>query len=181
MRTCPCVCQGVDHWAVAGNRTLLFDPVASELPLLDVANGHIMSSIYKDNYNGWIKIGVVRDPVTRLLASYFDYVQESRREGRRLLGENQGLVDGVTEQADKMSGHGARATQSVDGWINVKPAHEGVNSTETETFAAFVDSLAEDGTGVLPAFRPMSALCGMGESPFDVTIPFERLQVMCQL
>lgn len=33
-----------------------------------------MNSIYRHNDGGWIKIGVVRDPITRLVSSYLDYV-----------------------------------------------------------------------------------------------------------
>ncbi|CAM9511475.1 unnamed protein product, partial [Laminaria digitata] len=67
--------EGVDHWKVTNDRSLLFDAVASELPLLDLDNMRLMEDIFKDNGSGWIKIGVVRDPVTRLLSAYLDLVQ----------------------------------------------------------------------------------------------------------
>lgn len=55
--------------------SLLFDPVSSQLPLLNVNDKAVMDKIYRDNGSGWIKIGVVRDPVTRLLSAYLDLVQ----------------------------------------------------------------------------------------------------------
>ncbi|CAM9549883.1 unnamed protein product [Laminaria digitata] len=68
--------KGVGHWAVSDDQSLLFDPVASQLPLLDMSNTLLMNAIYKDNGNEWIKIGVVRDPVTRLLSAYLDLVRK---------------------------------------------------------------------------------------------------------
>ncbi|CAM9555173.1 unnamed protein product [Ectocarpus sp. 12 AP-2014] len=70
--------QGVPHWSVSNNRSLLFDREASELELLDTTDGQLMKEIYSDNGSGWIKIGVVRDPVTRLLSSYLDLVDAWR-------------------------------------------------------------------------------------------------------
>ncbi len=64
--------QGVSHWSVVDDRSLLFDRDASELDFLDVADGPLMRSIYHDNGSGWIKVSVVRDPVTRLLSAYLD-------------------------------------------------------------------------------------------------------------
>ena len=54
---------------------MLFDPAASELSLLNVTDGPLLERIYRDNGSGWIKIGVVRDPVTRVLAAYLDHVR----------------------------------------------------------------------------------------------------------
>lgn len=54
---------------------MLFDTVESELPLLDLTDTRLMSDIYKENGSGWVKIGVVRDPVTRLLSPYLDLVR----------------------------------------------------------------------------------------------------------
>ncbi len=70
--------QGVPHWNVANDRSLLFDRAASELELLDVTDADLMKSIYHDNGSGWITIGVVRDPVTRMLSAYLDIVQTWR-------------------------------------------------------------------------------------------------------
>lgn len=55
-------------------QSLLFDPVGSNLPLLDLTNKRLLEEIYRDNGSGWIKIGVVRDPLTRLLSAYLDLV-----------------------------------------------------------------------------------------------------------
>ena len=35
----------------------------------------MMEEIFEDNDSGWIKIGVVRDPVTRILSAYLDLVR----------------------------------------------------------------------------------------------------------
>ncbi|CAM9969291.1 unnamed protein product, partial [Laminaria digitata] len=67
--------KGVDHWSVSNYQSLLFDSAGSELPLLDLTDKRLMEAIYKDNGSGWIKIGVVRDPVTRLLSAYLDLVR----------------------------------------------------------------------------------------------------------
>ena len=67
----------MDHWTESNDRSLLFDPVASDLTLLDLDNARLMEDIYTNNGSGWIKIGVVRDPVTRLLSAYFDLVRAS--------------------------------------------------------------------------------------------------------
>ncbi|CAM9919038.1 unnamed protein product [Ectocarpus sp. 6 AP-2014] len=66
--------QGLPHWSVSNNRSLLFDREASGLELLDTTDGQLMKEIYSDNGSGWIKMAVVREPVTRLLFSYLDLV-----------------------------------------------------------------------------------------------------------
>ncbi|CAM9540049.1 unnamed protein product, partial [Ectocarpus fasciculatus] len=73
--------QGVSHWSVYNNWSLLFDRDASELELLDTTDGQLMKEVYSDNGSGWIKIAVVRDPVTRLLSSYLD-LTDTWRAGR---------------------------------------------------------------------------------------------------
>ena len=67
--------KGVDHWSVSDDQSLLFDSLESKLPLLDVTDKRMMEVIYKDNSSGWIKVGIVRDPVTRLLSAYLDLVR----------------------------------------------------------------------------------------------------------
>ena len=67
--------KGVAHWWVSNNQSLLFDAVASKLPLLDLADTRLMEDIYTSNDSGWIKIGVVRDPVTRVVSAYLDLVR----------------------------------------------------------------------------------------------------------
>lgn len=66
--------QDVDHWNVSDDQWLLFDRGDSKLPVLDLTDKQLMEDIYKDNDSGWIKIGVVRDPVTRFLSAYLDLV-----------------------------------------------------------------------------------------------------------
>ena len=68
----------MEHWAISDDRNLIFNPSASGLSLLDVENASLMNSIYRDNDGGWIKIGVVRDPVTRLVSAYLDYVHAAK-------------------------------------------------------------------------------------------------------
>ncbi|CAB1105808.1 unnamed protein product [Ectocarpus sp. CCAP 1310/34] len=70
--------QGLPHWAVSNDRSLLFDREASGLELLDTTDGHLMEEIYRENGSGWIKIGLVRDPVTRLLSAYLDLADRWR-------------------------------------------------------------------------------------------------------
>eukprot|EP00903_Cladosiphon_okamuranus_P010490 g9922.t1 len=70
--------QGVSHWSESADWSLLFDPEDSELELLDVTDGPLMKKIYSDNGSGWIKIAVVRDPVTRLLSAYLDIARTWR-------------------------------------------------------------------------------------------------------
>ena len=62
---------------------LLFDPVAPELPLLDVANKSLMSEFYKNISSGWITIGLVRDSVTRLLSLYIHLLRGMKRRNER--------------------------------------------------------------------------------------------------
>eukprot|EP00903_Cladosiphon_okamuranus_P010492 g9924.t1 len=70
--------QALSHWWVADDWSLVFDPADSELELLDVRDGPLMEKIYSDNGSGWIKIAVVRDPVTRVLSAYLDFVRAWR-------------------------------------------------------------------------------------------------------
>ncbi|CAM9890433.1 unnamed protein product, partial [Scytosiphon promiscuus] len=70
--------QGISHWSVHDDRSLLFDREASGLELLDVTNRGLLKVIYRANGSGWIKIGVVRDPVTRLLSAYLSLVKTWR-------------------------------------------------------------------------------------------------------
>lgn len=72
--------QGLEHWGGYNDSALLFDPVASGLALLDLEDVSTMTKIYRENRSGWIKIGIVRDPVTRILSSYFDLVQNAQRK-----------------------------------------------------------------------------------------------------
>lgn len=228
--------KGVDHWAAFGDHALLFHPQKSELPLLDVSDGDLMAKIYKDNGSGWIKIAVVRDPVTRLLSAYLDFVlarragkssddndHHDRQRHRSLLAENEELawLDGVgkhrqqqgeefKEKEDNLviygegTGEGARrgegqekAGADVDsGGVSRKVTEEppldeeagegnraravaerGTHSVVVPTFPELVDILTRAMSIAPVAFKPMSGMCGIGQSPFDTVIPFETLQV----
>ena len=83
----------MEHWAVSNDPELLFDPAASELSLLNVTDASLMYSIYKDNGGGWIKIGVVRDPITRLVSSYLDYLHVAESTRSSPDGGRRGLRD----------------------------------------------------------------------------------------
>ena len=63
---------------MADDWSLLFDPAASELELLNVTDSALMTEAYRENGSGWIKIAVVRDPVTRVLSAYLDFVRAWR-------------------------------------------------------------------------------------------------------
>lgn len=73
---------------MANDRSLLFDPKHSGLPLLDMSKADLMKAIYSEVASRWIKVTVVRDPVTRLLSAYLDLVrirEANRNRERRLL------------------------------------------------------------------------------------------------
>ena len=77
--------QGVENWSVSDRQPLLFDPAASELVLLDLSDEVLLRKIYSDNGSGWIKIAVVRDPVTRMVSAYLDYLRLLSSENVRLV------------------------------------------------------------------------------------------------
>lgn len=225
--------KGVDHWAAFGDRALLFHPQKSELPLLDVSDGDLMAKIYKDNGGGWIKIAVVRDPVTRLLSAYLDFVL-ARQEGsssdhhdrqwhRSLPAENEELawLDGLGRHRQQQgkefkekeenvvvygegTGEGARRGEGQEkeggdvdlGGVSRKEteqppldeeagegnraravAESGMHSVVVPTFPEFVDLLTRAMSIAPVAFKPMSGMCGIRQSPFDTVITFETLQV----
>lgn len=103
-------------------KSLLFDPVASKLSLLDLDNARLMEDIYTDNGSGWIKIGVVRDPVTRLMSAYLD------------------LVHGWPSSSTGGSSHDHRPQQRHRGlrvgddweWLNVIRRHRRTKEEEAE-------------------------------------------------
>lgn len=67
--------KGSENWAASYVPSLMLDPATSGLPLLNVSDGDLMKKIYAENGSGWIKVGVVRDPITRLLSAYLDLVR----------------------------------------------------------------------------------------------------------
>lgn len=151
----------MEHWAAFDNVSLLRDPEVSGLPLLNVSDGELMTNIFADNGSGWIKIGVVRDPVTRLLSAYLDLVRS--RGARSRTSE---LMHGGGGERRWRQEEGAEARFDDDDNRGVALA-----------FKEFLDTLETNVSRSPPAFRPMSSLCGMEWSPFDTIVPFETLQV----
>lgn len=80
---------------MSNNRTLLFDPAASGLPLLDLTDGPLLEKIYRRNGSGWIKLGVIRDPVTRLLSAYLDHLRFLSLKGAEHLPPFSEVVDNL--------------------------------------------------------------------------------------
>lgn len=253
---------------------MLFDPVTSGLPLLDASDGDLMTKIFADNGSGWIKVGVVRDPVTRLLSAYLDFVyrggggnadsswykpalplpsnnnssSNSNNNGRRrrglhhegardlarhgdgrerrrrqeeeeeawkdgaagemekeekrgpdqkvgTQGEAEGEGEGKADEpeartADQEDGGRGRGTrdlrderdETAEGAISLDKGaeegrEEGGDADVVPTFEQLVDALKIGLSKAPVAFRPMSRLCGMKQSPFDTIVPFETLQV----
>lgn len=95
--------------------SLVFDAVASQLPLLDVSNTRLMEQIYKLNNSGWIKIGIVRDPVTRFLSAYLDLVRSWPPERT------------ASSPYDHGPEHPHRRLRNADGWawFDVIETHRG--------------------------------------------------------
>ncbi|CAM9272261.1 unnamed protein product, partial [Laminaria digitata] len=193
--------KGVDHWSVSNVQSLLFDSVDSELPLLDFTDKQLMEAIYKDNGSGWIKVGVVRDPVTRLLSAYLDLVRSwpsmSTASTSHPDDPNQPhrelRVDDDWEWLDAITKHRGLAGDEVEhpqaGTWNKDAkggeAHESGDGSRllqnaavptVPTFEELVDMLEDRPWAAPSAFRPAASLCGMALSPFDSIIPFETLQ-----
>lgn len=189
----------MEHWSQTNDRLLLFDPVKSELPLLDVSNTVLMTDIYKRIHSGWITIGVVRDPVTRLLSLYIHFVQSINRQRgemynidkeqcerensprKREMQNITGEIHRASNRPRKAKEITNRCTEAGDetrhGMDNDQYTGKAGRPSNIPTIAAILDRLAENRSSLPPAFRPVSTMCGMSESPFDVFIPFETLQV----
>ena len=193
--------KGVDHWAVSDDPSLLFDTVHSELSLLNVDDARLMEDIYKDNGSGWIKIGVVRDPVTRLLSAYLDLVHvwpsvptrssshdhdpHQPRYGLRS-GHGWDWLDAIRKhremREDASEGELSEGGQLRKTRAPRKSGYDARSLNDTTvpavpTFEELVDMLGADLEAVPSSFRPVASLCGMWRSPFDTIIPFETLQV----
>lgn len=165
----------MDHWAVHNDRAKLFDPQESGLALLDPSNGELLERIYAENGSEWIKIAVVRDPVTRLLSAYLDL--KRAREGRPQNSTtnnnygNKGNDIDIATAADTSKGAWGASGSIFDA------------SSESGTllpFGEFVDRLTVAGEMAKAgaAFRPWSNLCGLRHAPFESVIPFESLKVL---
>lgn len=180
-----CAKQGIGHWAISDNYSLLMDPVMSKIPLLDISNTSLMREIFKDNNSGWIKIGVVRDPITRLLASYFDLVTRIsysmddndwgwlRSKGKRKL-QNDGFDETYSNQTSFSNAN------NIPPWLLTENKSLGKEAEPwyvIPTFAELVDSLVQNLSGAPSAFQPVSTMCGLSYSTFDSIVPFETLQV----
>lgn len=179
------VLQGLAHWAVSDDYDLLFDSVKSQLLLLNVSDTSLMDSIYQDNNSGWIKIGITRDPVTRLLSLYFSLVQNIcmrfqyggdfggwyRTHANRSATQTYERTTKTYEWTDTTNKSHAQATAVIVSG----------NKTwcyDVPTFAEVVDWLAADISQAPSQFHPITSTCGIGQSPFDTLIPFESLKVM---
>lgn len=191
--------QGVEHWA-ANNWYMLFDPLESGLPLLDVSNVTLMTDIYKSAHSGWITIGVVRDPVTRLLSLYFDLVQtlehmrieirnnncercnseQEYREQKRMSTAK--LKSNMTNTKRETSDSNIlfSRTESYLTWLGITSGFgrfEARRDITIPSIAEVLEALEANNPNTPQAFRPMSTMCGMSKSPFDTIVPFETLQV----
>lgn len=205
---------------MSDNTSLLFDPASSALPLLNVSDGDLMEKIYADNGSGWIKVGIVRDPVTRFLSAYLDLVcsggsDSAWFQSTQLLRPNNSSIssssnnNGETRRRlsheDTQDEERVRRLQHkyIEGSRGDHMRRVGRNTLEERNKMADAERIDKDATGreggghhvVVPtleevvnaletslskppvAFRPMSSLCGMQQSPFDTIIPFETLQV----
>ncbi|CAB1121525.1 unnamed protein product [Ectocarpus sp. CCAP 1310/34] len=172
--------KGIPHWWVSNNRSLLFDREASEMTLLDTTDGQSMKEIFSDNGSGWIKIAVVRDPVTRLLSSYLDLV-DTWRAGL-ILHQQSSINDPQVrrqrqlglflEQSDGREGKAYEVFHNSGQNGN----RDGGDAVRVPTLVEVLEALRTDVWSAPVAFRPVSSLCGQRSSPFDSVIPFERLQ-----
>lgn len=163
------LCKGVWHWAISNYQQLLFDPIASELPLLDVNNAELLRAIYKDSNSDWIKIGITRDPVTRLLSSYLDINDAHSRPLYAPDSQDWGRWKGIRrEELEWLNG------------IDTTNEDEDVGTMEAFnlTFTGLISALEKNMSYAPPAFRPISSLCGIQHTSFETIIPFETLQVI---
>lgn len=157
----------MEHWRAFDDYHLLFDPIESELPLLNVANTGLMEAIYRDNHGGWIKIAVVRDPMTRLVSAYLEFVY-----ALYLSLHNVKDHDWQNE----------RNNLDYINWLN--NAYSGVRAQGSQTagaiipsFMELINALEKNMSSAPSVFRPVASLCGIQHSLFDTIIPFETLEV----
>ena len=162
--------KGVDHWAVSNDRSLLFDTVASKLTLLDLDNARLMEDIYKANGSGWIKIGVVRDPVTRLLSAYLDFVRAWPSSSMGLSSHDHNL---------RQPHRGLRAGDDRE-WFNALRRHRSIEGDEAELdLPEAADhrrprTVGEDDEGEGPTTSG-GALRGLQDSTMPTVPTFEEL------
>lgn len=178
----------MEHWRISDDYSLLFDPVASELPILDTSDETLMTAIYKDVYSGWITIGVVRDPITRLLSLYFNLLRRIRGQNNEISRSEWEWIKRAkinpSEQKENAQNGEQNGGRRVDAVQRLAVKNEYYKTIPEDpagvpTFTEVVELLAKNVWDAPPAFRPMSTMCGMAQSPFDTFIPFETLQVCC--
>lgn len=151
----------------------------SGLPLLDQSDVALMNRIFRDNGSGWVKIGFVRDPVTRLLSAYLDLVRSliwNQLQGRQHVRSRAAYEEAkhpLTEQEKLWVTEGWAARYWRRTWYEDGAGDE----IKIPTFAEVLKALHVDVREAPPAFRPMASLCGANFSPFDAIIPFESLKV----
>lgn len=167
----------MEHWSVSDDPSLLFDRELSGLPVLDVTDGQLMRDIFKDGDSGWIKIGVVRDPVTRLLSAYLDLVRAWRSiltpssvstpssQGHRYRRRRRRrLRAGAEESGDDGGGSGAGGGDGRGGWIGAEEGRrwrgEGGNPEEMGVEAV---SAGAEGVGLREGERWTGDGGGEGE------------------
>lgn len=138
-----------------------------------------MNRIFRDNGSGWVKIGFVRDPVTRLLSAYLDLVRTllwNQMQGR------QHERSGSSNEPDQHRLSKEERLRMTEGWAARywrRTWYQSGTRDEIKipTFAEVLKVLYMDVREAPPAFRPVSSLCGATFSPFDAIIPFETLKV----
>ena len=188
----------MDHWSTSNVQSLLFNSVDSKLPLLDVTDKRLLENIYRENGSGWIKIGVVRDPVTRLLSAYLDLVRTWPSRYKSSTSHDPGLQPphrglwtddgwqwfdvitrhrGLVQDEVEQQRHEAGEHEEPSIWGNGSRGLQDSTVPVAPTFEELLDILEEHLMAAPSALRPVASLCGMELSPFDTIIPFETLQV----
>lgn len=119
-----------------------------------------MEEIYRNNGSGWVKIGVVRDPVTRLLSAYLDFTRKWLAAGT--------ACPSSREYSPSKDFSEALQAMKCGGDENV---------SGIPTLAEVVEVLHHHMWTSPTAFHPISSLCGAKFSQFDGIILFEDLQV----
>lgn len=182
-----------DWWSV-DDHSALFDPVASGLPLVNTSSSSnlpLLHDIYTDVRSGWVKIAVVRDPVTRLLSAYLDLAR--MREIHVVMKQRGELKQQGDAHKDRKGDENGERVHHFSRWSLFASKSTGGEDEEQEqdleegneggvelleTFEEFVKRLERSMSSAPSAFRPWSSLCGLKHAEFESIIPFETLQVL---